>query len=216
MIVEGAPDPPPGDPSGPSPTCPVVIAGVGGQGVISLARIVGRAAVAAGLSARVGQIYGLSQRGGSVEATVRFGPGRTAFVGPGEAEVVVALEPLEAERTVPSMSPRATVLVNDTAVVPTGSSRDGGSYPGTESILERIRAVAARVHLVNGTDLATGTGDIRLLNTVMLGVAAGMGILPVPTSNLAGELERSTPARRSSATLTAFRVGLETGEGICR
>ncbi len=216
MSTEAAPEISPGPSPVPSPACPVVIAGVGGQGVISLARILGRAAVASGLDARVGQIYGLSQRGGSVEATVRFGPGRTAFVGPGEAEVVLALEPLEAERAMPSISPRATVLVNSTQIVPTGLSRNGESYPDLGSVVDRIGRIADRVHLVDATALATGTGDIRVLNTVMLGIAAGMGILPVPTPSLAGELDRSATTGRGAATRTAFRVGLETGEGLCR
>ena len=79
-------------------TLRILIVGVGGQGVLSAARHIGQAALDHGLEARIGQIHGLSQRGGSVESTVVLGPGSTGFVSMGQADVLLALEPLEALR----------------------------------------------------------------------------------------------------------------------
>jgi len=71
----------------------LVLVGVGGQGCITAGRVVGEAAAAEGLDARVGELHGLSQRGGSVQCTVAIGPGHTSRVDAGEADVVVASSP---------------------------------------------------------------------------------------------------------------------------
>ncbi|MCP3991844.1 MAG: indolepyruvate ferredoxin oxidoreductase subunit beta [Actinomycetia bacterium] len=199
-----------------SATCPVVIVGVGGQGVISLARVLGLAAVTAGLEARVGQIYGLSQRGGSVEATVRFGEGSTTFIAQGEAEVIVGLEPIEAERAISKMSSDATVLINKTPIVPIGLTRSGEAYPTLSSIVSRIDDIAGRVHLVDGTTLALEAGDTKLLNTVMIGVLAGSDLLPIPADHLEAAVDRANPGGRLEASRRAFRLGQQLGEVACR
>ena len=194
-----------------SESCPIVIVGVGGQGVISLARLLGRAATDVGLEARVGQIYGLSQRGGSVEATVRIGPGSTAFISPNEAKVVVGLEPLEAERALPKMSPEATVLVNQTPIIPTGMTLSRSDYPDLSSIVSRIDEIARIVHVVDGTALARKVGNVRLLNIVMLGALAGIDLLPVPGSALASAVERVNTSTGHAAKTQAFGLGEELG-----
>jgi len=196
-----------------SQSCPIVVAGVGGQGVISLARLLGNAATEAGLEARVGQIYGLSQRGGSVEATVRIGPGNTAFISPREATILVGLEPLEAERATPKISPEATVLLNSVPIVPTTLTLTGGTYPELTSIVSRIGEASGQVHVFDGTALATRAGDARLLNVVMLGALAGVGLLPVPSSALAAAVERlRSPS--DSAAQRAFSLGEEHGSNM--
>ncbi len=196
-------------------SCPTVIAGVGGQGVISLARLLGTAAVDAGLDARVGQIYGLSQRGGSVEATVRFGDGNTSFIGSGEAEIVVGLEPLETQRAIPKMSIDTTVLINSTPIVPTGLSQSGQTYPPLSSIVDRIEGVAGSVRVVDATPLAQQAGSAKLLNTVMAGVLAGSGLLPMPAERVLGVLERGGQADREAST-RAFYLGLDLGKEVRR
>jgi len=197
-----------------SRSCPIIVVGVGGQGVISLAQLLGRAAIDAGLGARVGQIYGLSQRGGSVAATVRIGPGSTAFISPGEAEIVVGLEPVEAERAIPNMSPNATVLVNRTAIVPTGLTLGGTAYPALPSIISRIDEVARNVLVVDGTALARQAGNTRLLNIVMVGVLAGIDLLPIPASCLVAGVERFHSSIGAAPSRHAFDLGEELGREL--
>lgn len=190
------------------------MAGVGGQGVISLARLLGSAAVNAGLEARVGQIYGLSQRGGSVEATVRIGPGSTAFISPREAEIVVGLEPVEAERAIPKMSSDATVLVNQTPIVPTSLTLSGEAYPAIPSILSRIDEVVRTVHVVDCTELALQAGDVRLLNIVMVGLLAGIDLLPIPETSFAWAVERFVSSAGPTPAIHAFGLGQALGKEI--
>ncbi len=194
-----------------SASCDVVVAGVGGQGVLRLAHALGAAAAAAGLGVRVGQIYGLSQRGGSVEATVRIGDMRTAFIPPASADVVVGLEPLEAQRVVPKMSPRATVLVNRTPIVPTSLTLAGGDYPDLDGIVEAIAAVARRVYVLDATAAAAAAGDRRLTNTVMLGALAGLEASPIPTDALLGAVAGADSSIDVAVRKAAFARGAGLG-----
>ena len=89
-----------------APCLRVLCCGVGGQGVLSAARWLGDAAMLDDHEVRVGQLHGMSQRGGSVQATVLIGPGHSSVIGPGEADVLVALEPLELGRTASSPASR--------------------------------------------------------------------------------------------------------------
>ncbi len=194
-----------------SRTCNVVVVGVGGQGVLGTARLLGLAATAAGLEIRVGQIYGLSQRGGSVEATVRIGPINTAFISENEADVVLGLEPLETERALPRMSTTTTVLVNATPIIPAGLALDRAEYPDLESTVEHIDGVAETVYLMDGNAMAQAEGDRRLLNVVMLGALDGIAVLPIPTDILASVVERHGPGCDPERRLRAFVRGREFG-----
>jgi indolepyruvate ferredoxin oxidoreductase beta subunit len=185
----------------------LVVAGVGGQGVITTARLVGRGAVKAGLDARVGQIYGLSQRGGSVEATVRIGPVSTALVSRSSADVVLGLEPLEAERVMTAMSPQTAVVINSTPIVPTSLTLSRSDYPELGVIIDQIAAAAGSVHVIEGSALAEGLGDLRLLNVVMLGALDGLGLLPVPGDAMVSAIDRDSGRRDAKLLVDAYRAG---------
>ncbi len=201
-----------------SSICNLVIVGVGGQGVLGTARLLGRAATEADLEVRAGQIYGLSQRGGSVEATVRIGPVSTAFISETEADVVLGLEPLETERALPRMSERTTVLVNRTPIVPTSLTLDRATYPDLESIVEAIDEVAGMVYVIDGNALAQEESDMRLLNMVMLGALDGIGVLPIPTDALMSAVERHgsgfDPDTRRRAFYRGREFGIEAVPGV--
>jgi indolepyruvate ferredoxin oxidoreductase beta subunit len=194
-----------------SNSCDLVVVGVGGQGVLSTARLLGRAATEADLEVRVGQIYGLSQRGGSVEATVRIGSVSTAFISQAEADVVVGLEPLETERALPWMSERTIVLTNRTPIVPTSLTLDRAEYPDLESVVEHIEAVAGVVHVIDGDSMARQSGDQRLLNMVMLGALAGLGVLPIPTDVIESEIQGHSSGPNPESRVNAFRRGNDSG-----
>jgi indolepyruvate ferredoxin oxidoreductase, beta subunit len=192
-----------------STICNLVLAGVGGQGVLSTARLLGQAAAEAGLEVRGAQLYGLSQRGGSVEATVRIGPVTTAFISPTEADVVLGLEPLETERALSRMSARTTVLVNQTPIVPFSLTLDRTTYPDLSTIVEGIATVAGIVHVIDGNALALQAGDLRLLNMVMLGALDGIGVLPIPSDVLESTVEHHGLGPDPGSRVEAFQIGQE-------
>jgi len=189
----------------------LLIVGIGGQGVVSAARFLGRAATSAGLEAWIGQLHGMSQRGGSVESTVCLGGARTGFVAASEADVVLALEPLEAERAIPRMSSRTLVLVEPRPIIPLSLRLAGGAYPELDGILGRIAAVAADVHTVDSGSIALEVGAPRSLNVAMIAALTAFDVLPFGTEALRAAVEAISPARFLDVNLRAFDLGCEQG-----
>jgi indolepyruvate ferredoxin oxidoreductase beta subunit len=198
-----------------APASPVrlVLVGVGGQGCVTAGRVVGAAAVAAGLDARVGELHGLSQRGGSVQCTVVVGPGRTSRVERGEADALVALEPLEAVRALPYVSRRTHVLVNAAGIVPFPLTLQGKDYPEAEAVLEPLRRQAGDVVVVDAAALAAEAGSPQAVNVVLLGALAAAGILPFPEETLWSAVERMSPPRSLETNRRAFALGRDAPAG---
>ena len=110
----------------------IVLAGVGGQGILLAAEIVGAAAVKEGYNARVSELHGMAQRGGAVVSHIRVGENAFApTVLEGTADVIVGFEPMEALRNIKFASKRTTVLVNAKPFRISGTE-----YPDMEKILE--------------------------------------------------------------------------------
>jgi len=186
----------------------ILMVGVGGQGVLTAGNALGDAALAAGVSVMVGQLHGMSQRGGAVECTLMLGSGRTAFVAEGDANLVVAFEPLEALRALPRTAPGATVVVSRVPIVPLSVSTMGVSYPSFESVERDLRKVASEVHTLDPAASALEAGDPRTVNTVMLGAVAGLGLLPVDEATLLGAIEARLPPRLVDVNRRAFQLGV--------
>jgi len=193
-----------GSPRGP---LKLLAVGVGGQGVLTVALFVGEAALAFGVDVRVGQLHGMSQRGGSVESTVLLGPGHSSFISPGEADVVLALEPLEALRARPSMSQSTRVVVNRGRVVPYPLAMQGHPYPALDEVLAKIRAVSSQVFEIDGPRLCSEVGTSRSLNIVMLGALAGLAVLPFEADALRQTIARRSPPRFAETNHRAFELG---------
>ena len=186
----------------------LVITGVGGQGVLTVAIMVGDAALRQGENMVVGQLHGMSQRGGSVETTVLIGPGESSFVDAGGAHVVLAFEPLEALRALPFMSGDTRVLVNEGRVVPFPLSMRGLPYPDLDGIFDRIRQVTPHVVTLPGTRLvAEEVGELRCLNMLMLGALAGLEMVPISSDTLRAATEHKSKPAHQEVNLLAFDLG---------
>ncbi len=187
----------------------LLIAGVGGQGVLSAARWLGKAALSAGLEVVLGQLHGMSQRGGSVQSTVLFGPGHGSFIEDRGADAVLGLEPIEALRARPKMSADTRVVVNRGRVVPYTLAQQGQEYPELAGILADIRTVAPEIVTVDGPALVAAAGSARALNVAMLGALAGLEILPVGGDALWATVAERCPARYLESNRRAFVLGGE-------
>jgi indolepyruvate ferredoxin oxidoreductase beta subunit len=185
----------------------LLVVGVGGQGVLTAARFVGEAALAAGMQVNLGQLHGMSQRGGSVSSTVVLGPGKSSFIATGRADLVLAFEPLEALRARIAMSGRTQVVVNTGAIVPWTLAQAGQDYPSLEGILDGIRAVAASVHTVDGDALARESGAARSLNIAMLGVLTGCEGFPLDGDAIWQAVAEKSSARFVESNRRAFELG---------
>ncbi len=182
-----------------------LLVGVGGQGTLTAARILGEAAHAAGLPVRLGQLHGMSQRGGSVRGTVLLGPGQGAFLPGRGADVVIALEPLELMRCRDSLHAGSRVVVSSGRIAPSSLAQSGRDYPDIEGFFEELRPQIAELVVVDGPALAGGS---RGLNVALLGVLADRGWLPFGAEAIVGALEAFGAHRESNRRV--FEAGRKT------
>jgi len=152
----------------------LVVAGVGGQGLITLSTIIAEAAIIKGHDAIVAETHGLSQRGGTVTVHVRLGGVEAPLVPPGAADAMLAMELIEAVRHTPYLAQGAAVAANDYLVPP--PLPDVEPQP-REELINTLKRRAARTVLVPATREALRLGDARTANMVLLGAALAAGIL---------------------------------------
>lgn len=187
----------------------LLFVGVGGQGVLSAGRWVGDAAHGAGLGVVVGQRHGLSQRGGSVQASVVIGGARDPEIPDGMADVLVALEPLEGARLIAKVSKRTTVLANTRPILPISLQSLRRPYPPLSALLDPLREAAGSLIASDATTLAASAGSPRCLNVVMLGMLAGAGLLPFPDDRLLDTIRAEAAEGFAEVNRKAFLSGAE-------
>lgn len=181
----------------------IIVAGVGGQGILSLAAILCSAAVRRGWHVKQSEVHGMAQRGGAVVSHVRLSSEQIAsdLIPFGQASLLVALEPMEGLRYLPYVRPDAVVIVNETPV------RTTAQYPDENALFQRIRSWRRHV-LLNADQLAREVGTARAVNSVMLGAAADH--LIVSADELRRELESFFAAKGADIVgknLKAFDLG---------
>ncbi|WP_333638992.1 indolepyruvate oxidoreductase subunit beta [Pyrobaculum aerophilum] len=155
----------------------LVIVGVGGQGVLTLARWIGEAALAEGYDVRIAEVHGMSQRGGSVEVHVRYGKDIYApIVEEGGADYVIALEALEALRAYKYLKRGGELIVNKRVIQPPGN------WLEEEEIFKAILTSGVKSYIVPCFDIAIELGSPLYENAVMLGFFSQLAGLPMPPS----------------------------------
>ncbi len=189
----------------------VIVTGVGGQGNVLIAQLIGRALVRVGYHVTIGETYGASQRGGAVMSHLRIS--RDAQYGPlipeGAAHVILGLEPLETLRVLAQYgNPEVTVIANSRPVHPLAVTTGAAEYPGREQVIRTLEQLSSRAWLLDATDIALGLGAGIFTNIVMLGALVGSGALPVGLDAFEAELRQSLPADKLDLNLKAFRRGI--------
>lgn len=193
------------------PVVNLIITGVGGQGNVVAARLLGAALLAADFEVAVGDVFGLAQRGGAVASHVRFHRGAplAPLVPQGSLDILVGFEPLEALRVLAQYGrPGTLVLTNDRAVPPVGVLQGRSEYPAEDVLFGSMAKLAGRVARLNAVNLAHEAGGPQSVNVVMLGALSGLAVLPLPRGFLQTEVERLS-ARHREANRRAFALGVE-------
>jgi indolepyruvate ferredoxin oxidoreductase beta subunit len=192
----------------------VVITGVGGQGNVLAARLLAAAALERGLEVTVGDVYGLTQRGGSVASHVRWteGPPLPPLVPRGALDVLVAFEPLEALRVQSQFGHlRTAALVNTAPIMPIGVQAGRFPYPETGELWALLEGMTGRCLRIDGSGTARSLGNIQALNTVMLGALCGSGLTGFEEELFRKTIRSELPARFLDLNLEAFERGLALG-----
>ena len=181
----------------------VLVAGVGGQGVILSSEILALAALADGMDVKQGEFHGVAQRGGAVFSHVRFGDQVHSPMTPlGEVDYLLALERLEALRYAHFVKPGGTVIVNDHKVEPVRMA-DVRPYP--DEGVDFLAQKGFNVILVPATAKAIELGNYRAANVILLGTLAAH--LEIPQSVWEKTLEGRIPTKLLDLNRKAFEVG---------
>jgi indolepyruvate ferredoxin oxidoreductase beta subunit len=188
-------------------TFDILVVGIGGQGVLTAADAIARAALAGGYDATKTEVTGMSQRGGVVCSQVRFGERVSASeIRPGAARLIIAFEAAEALRWSHYLAPGGSMLVDPWRAVPPIVSSGVHEYPADPAA--ELSAQGIKVLPVEARALAERLGDARLANSVMLGAAASS--LPFAGDTLREEVLRrfraGDIATRNAAAFDAGRA----------
>ena len=153
----------------------IILAGVGGQGILSIATVIGLAAVNRNLNMKQAEVHGMSQRGGAVYSHLRLSdqPIASDLIPMGKANLVLSVEPMEALRYIPFLAPDGWLVTNTQPFV------NIDNYPDHQALMDQLKALQNCI-LVDADALASECGNTKASNMVMLGAA-------VPFLNMGAE-----------------------------
>jgi indolepyruvate ferredoxin oxidoreductase beta subunit len=192
----------------------IALAGTGGQGVLTAARVLCDVFTRLGHEVVSGQLHGMAQRGGSVQSSVMVDAGISPVIPGGAADFVLGLEPAETARALPLMSPATLVFMNVVPVVPyvltqrLVREQPQAGYPDVDDLVQRVRAVAGEVHAFEATAVAIEAGSLRTLNMVMVGCLLGAGTLPCTADRFWETVTGTIPPPLADANTRAFYDGV--------
>ena len=181
----------------------IILAGVGGQGILTIAAIIGKAAMKLGLNVKQSEVHGMSQRGGAVLAHLRLSSDGiySDLIADGTADVIIAVEPMEALRHINGLSPKGVIIANSKPV------KNIGDYPETQEVVDAVKAVPNSV-VIDADGIAASIGNPRAMNTVLLGAISHFLALD---SDLLRDIVAENFARKGQAivdmNLKAFDAG---------
>jgi len=181
----------------------IILSGVGGQGILSIAAVIGEAALAEGLNIKQAEVHGMSQRGGDVHSNLRISslPIFSDLIARGTADVILSLEPMEALRYLPYLSKEGWVVANSAPL------ENIPNYPDHRQLLDQLAALP-HVILLDIDAAARGEGVARAANMVLLGAASA--VIGLDRAALEGAI-RSIFGRKGEAVVEMNLKALEIG-----
>jgi indolepyruvate ferredoxin oxidoreductase beta subunit len=203
-----------------SRTTNILVVGIGGQGVMTASEILAEAAISQGFEVKKTEVAGMSQRGGVVSSHVRFGPQvLSPEIAPGEADILVGFEAAEAMRWSHYLRPKnghagGVAMINHLRLAPPVVSLGLFDYP--DDPVAAVRGHGYEVHDFDAGRIAHGLGDLRLVNTIMLGAISDN--LPFPAETLKACVIARFRARNPKLVelnARAFDLGQAAAKGEC-
>jgi len=201
-----------------SKTYNIMFAGVGGQGLMLLSAILGKAAVDSGLKVMTGEQHGLSQRQGSIYVHFRIGEPISPLIPYGRADMMIAMEASEALRYVEYlkedgiviMSNRITPSVTETEKVALDKEKKT-KYLTVEQIVERLKQVTKNVVLLDSLELALQAGNARTENSVLIGATVACADFPIKAEEVRKAVLALVPPKTVESNSKAFDLGKDAG-----
>ncbi len=182
----------------------IYIAGVGGQGLVMLTEILAEVAFLEGFDVKTNDVIGLSQRGGKVWGSVRYGEKvHSALIPEGEGDILLAMEQLEGFRWCGTLKPGAKIIFNEEIIFPNRVLIEKDQYP--ENIREKLLSSGYSVISINAKEISKSVGNIKTSNIVLLGKLSKY--LPFKEETWLKVIEKKVPEKTIAANFNAFKAG---------
>lgn len=189
----------------------ILFCGVGGQGILLASELTAYALLAKGFDAKKSEVHGMAQRGGSVEAHLRYGTARvySPLIEPGTVDIELAFETMEAVRYLPYLNRESIVIVNTHKIAPPAVATGKAAYP--DDCLDALTDRGIRVIPIDGFAIAREIGNIRTANVALVGALSVF--LPVEEELFIDTIRKRLPAKIQEVNLAAFARGRRKAEG---
>jgi len=191
----------------------IFLCGVGGQGLVLLTNVIGSACAKSRLKAVTGEMYGLSQRSGSVFVHLRIGENAYSPLIPyGSADLLLSLEAIEGLRYLEFLKKDGVVLLNNRIVHPPIETSKlvmdkAAKYVTIEEIVARLQTWTSHIALVNALDLAKLAGNAIAENSVFLGCLSAIKAFPVEEKAIIESISEAVPKKTVEQNIKAFQLG---------
>ena len=185
----------------------ILIVGIGGQGTILASNILGEACLIENRHVKGAETHGMAQRGGSVESHIRIGGEHGPLIPPGQADLLISFDLLEALRYSHYLKKDGVLVTSQRMVLPTSVFTQNLALPKEEEIIATLKPYNLR--LLDADRLATEAGSPLSQNVVMLGAAAS--VMPLKPESLLEAVKRLVPKKTIEINVRAFEAGRASG-----
>lgn len=191
----------------------IILSGVGGQGILSIATIIGEAATRLGLTLKQAEVHGMSQRGGDVQSNLRLadGPIASDLIPMGKADIILSLEPMEALRYLPYLSPEGWIITSSAPFV------NIPNYPDADKLMQELNALP-HVVAIDVDTIAKENNMPRCGNVILLGAAAAF-LKIIDKDELYCSIERIFRSKGEAVVEMnhrAFNIGYECAQKLIK
>lgn len=182
----------------------ILVVGVGGQGTLLTARVLGQLLTTEGFDVKISEIHGMAQRGGSVVTHIRYGRTvRSPIIEPAGADILIGFEKMEALRWAHYLKPGGTIIVNDQEILPMPVISGNAEYP--RDIVHRIKESCENLCLLDAVSVAEKLGNTRVFNIVIMGVLARF--MSIDMEAWTNAIQETVPSKFLDLNLKAFELG---------
>ncbi|ADL13396.1 indolepyruvate oxidoreductase subunit beta [Acetohalobium arabaticum] len=189
-----------------SKTTNIMLTGVGGQGVLLASEIISQAALEEGFDVKKSEVHGMAQRGGSVVSNVTYGEKvYSPLIAKGEADLLLAFEPLEALRWANYLKSDGKIITNTQRIDPLPVAIGEAEYPA--NIMDRLEETGYEIISIDALDIATDLGNQKVVNTVLIGQFTNFS--EISQEVFKKVVKESVPPKTVDLNLKAFNAGNE-------
>ncbi len=185
----------------------IYLIGIGGQGTIKTATIIGEAAMCQGLNVVMSEVHGMAQRGGTVVTEIKIGQAESPLIEKNAADLILAFEPSEVLRTLDKIGKQTWVITSSSTIIPFTVSLGISEYPDKKQMFDKLKKEIDNFYLIEAEELAKEAGNLIAANIVILGAALAIPEFPVKKEIIIESARKNLPTRLIDINLKALEMG---------